>query len=88
MTAKEWLEVITKAEDYNPSMTPLILKYGELLLLEAKEEEAVDFAEWIGDNAEYFIEKGKWRLMYGYRRKQITTAELYKEYLTQKSSND
>ena len=34
MTAKEWLEVIKQAEDYNPKITSLIEKYGELLLSE------------------------------------------------------
>lgn len=36
MTAKEWLEVIKLAKDYNPDMTPLIEKYGEMLLDEYK----------------------------------------------------
>jgi len=34
MTAKEWLQVMERAADYNPQMTPLIKKYGELLIAE------------------------------------------------------
>lgn len=36
MKAKEWLEVIKQAKDYNHSMTPLIEKYGEMLIDEYK----------------------------------------------------
>ena len=36
MTAKEWLDVMKQAADYNPAMTPLIEKYGEMLLDEYK----------------------------------------------------
>jgi hypothetical protein len=32
MNSKEWLEVMQKAEDYNPHMTPLIEEYGRLVL--------------------------------------------------------
>lgn len=34
MTAKEWLDVMKQAADYNPAMTKLIEKYGEMLLEE------------------------------------------------------
>ncbi len=34
MTAKEWLQTMEKASDYNPLLTPLIEKYGEMLLQE------------------------------------------------------
>lgn len=36
MTAKEWLETMKQAADYNPAMTTLIEKYGEMLLEEHK----------------------------------------------------
>ena len=36
MTAKEWLDVMKQAADYNPAMTNLIEKYGEMLLEERK----------------------------------------------------
>ncbi|MFA9221831.1 MAG: hypothetical protein ACEQSL_11640, partial [Sediminibacterium sp.] len=36
MTAKEWLETMKQAQDYNHAMTPLIVKYGEMLLEEQK----------------------------------------------------
>lgn len=36
MTAKEWLDVIKQAADYNPAMTNLIEKYGEMLVQEYK----------------------------------------------------
>lgn len=36
MTAKEWLDVMKQAADYNPAMTNLIEKYGEMLLEEHK----------------------------------------------------
>lgn len=35
MTAKEWLDTIKQAKDYNPQMTVLIEKYGEMLLDES-----------------------------------------------------
>ncbi len=34
MTAKEWLDVMKQAADYNPVMTALIEKYGDMLLEE------------------------------------------------------
>ena len=34
MTAKEWLNTIQQAADYNHAMTPLIVKYGEMLVEE------------------------------------------------------
>jgi len=34
MKSNEWLSVMQQAEDYNPQLTPLIIKYGELLLSE------------------------------------------------------
>jgi hypothetical protein len=34
MTAKEWLQIMEQAADYNPAMTPLIEKYGEMLIAE------------------------------------------------------
>ncbi len=34
MKANEWLDVIMKAEDVNPAMRKLIVKYGEMLLSE------------------------------------------------------
>lgn len=40
MKAKEWLEVITQAENYNPKLTPLIEKYGQLLLEETDPDTA------------------------------------------------
>lgn len=36
MTAKEWLDTMKQAADYNPAMTKLIVKYGEMLLEEQK----------------------------------------------------
>jgi len=36
MTAKEWLDTMKQAADYNPAMTKLIEKYGEMLLEEQK----------------------------------------------------
>jgi hypothetical protein len=36
MTAKEWLGVMQQASDYNPKMTNLIEKYGEMLIDEYK----------------------------------------------------
>ena len=38
MTAKEWLQVMEQAADYNPAMTPLIKKYGEMLVDEEIEK--------------------------------------------------
>lgn len=38
MTAKEWLELIQQAEDYNPNMTNLIKEYGRILLSEKDKE--------------------------------------------------
>ena len=29
MKSNEWLSVMQQAEDYNPQLTPLIIKYGE-----------------------------------------------------------
>lgn len=37
MTASEWLKVIEQAEDYNPKLTPLIKKYGEMICKEQRE---------------------------------------------------
>lgn len=34
MTSKEWLGVMQQAADYNPEMTSLIKKYGEMLVNE------------------------------------------------------
>lgn len=41
MKAKEWLEIIKQADDYNPEMTSLIEKYGEILLAEQKQNEEI-----------------------------------------------
>jgi chromatin remodeling complex protein RSC6 len=38
MKASEWLNVIKQSADYNPAMTPLIEKYGEMLVDEYKAE--------------------------------------------------
>jgi hypothetical protein len=35
MTAKEWLGVMQQADNYNPAMTSLIIKYGEMLVAES-----------------------------------------------------
>ena len=43
-TAKEWLGIMQQASNYNHAMTPLIIKYGEMLvekrdaIIEALEE--------------------------------------------------
>ena len=37
MTAKEWLEVMQQAADFNPAYTPLIEKYGEMLVKESQQ---------------------------------------------------
>lgn len=37
MTSKEWLDLIKQAADYNPAMTNLIEKYGEMLVQEYKD---------------------------------------------------
>ena len=36
-TAKEWLGIMQKASNYNHAMTPLIIKYGEMLIEERDE---------------------------------------------------
>jgi len=38
MKASEWLEIIKSSADYNPAMTSLIEKYGEMLVDEYKSE--------------------------------------------------
>jgi hypothetical protein len=43
MTAKEWLSVMEKAADYNPLMTRLIIKYGEMLVAEQIEKKTDEF---------------------------------------------
>lgn len=41
-TAKGWLGVMQQASNYNHAMTPLIIKYGEMLV----EENLREFADW------------------------------------------
>ena len=62
MTAKEWLEVMKQAVDYNHAMTPLIEKYGEMLLAEqhptpsmGAEEIEKWYSDWLDRN-----EPGDW----------------------------
>jgi len=68
MTAKEWLGVIQQAEDYNPAMTNLIEKYGELL----SEQESIGFFIWYGVKIAGLVE-------YITKIKPITTSQEMEE---------
>jgi len=45
MNSKEWLSVIQQADNYNPAMTPLILKYGQLLVSEQSPHTSEDIRQ-------------------------------------------
>lgn len=42
MTAKEFLNVMNKASDFDITLTPLIEKYGELLINESNKQTEID----------------------------------------------
>lgn len=58
---------------------------GFILGYKAKEEEAVKFAEWLTKiDSPYAVLYGGFPERWATEEKDYTTAELYKEYLTQK----
>lgn len=49
MTAKEWLDTMKRASDYNPKMTSLIEKYGEMLAAESLSSKIEEVREKFSD---------------------------------------
>jgi len=95
MNSKEWLSVMQQAENYNPAMTPLIEKYGELLVSEyassfqPKEvqvsSDAVGFARFaIKNNWTPADSTDLWNKSYD-RSKVIETSELFAIFLNNKN---
>lgn len=91
MTAKEWLGVMQQAENYNPAMTKLIEKYGQMLLDEHRielEKEVLGFDLWKNENYKP-IEEGNYQGLFRHRtsseiRGVYTSKELYDSYQTMK----
>jgi hypothetical protein len=58
MKAKEWLETMQQAEDYNPHLTPLIIKYGEMLLSEKDDNILLEALNEIRELSRSYVYEG------------------------------